>query len=159
MQSQIDSMIDAFESGKLTRRQLVARLGAAVTALAGFDRVTRATAPLETATFRAKSVDHIALRVTDVSRSRDFYVKHLGLEVARQGTSNCFLKCGDDFVALFRSPKAGMHHYCYRVNGYNADAVVQRAKDAGLSPRREENRVYFPDPDGLTVQVAAKSDW
>jgi hypothetical protein len=26
--------------------------------------------------------------------------------------------------------------------------------DAGLRPRRTGNRVYFPDPDGLTVQVA-----
>ena len=29
---------------------------------------------------------------------------------------------------------------------------------AKLKPRRHENRVYFDDPDGLTVQVAGKNN-
>ena len=31
-----------------------------------------------------------------------------------------------------------------------------RLKAAGLTPRRRSDRVYFDDPDGLEVQVAAR---
>ena len=33
--------------------------------------------------------------------------------------------------------------------------AVARLKAAGLAPRRNGNRVYFDDPDGLEVQVTA----
>jgi catechol 2,3-dioxygenase-like lactoylglutathione lyase family enzyme len=68
--------------------------------------------------------------------------------------SDCFLHCGDDFLALFRADTAGMHHYSYRVDNYDAGQTVERLKAAGLEPRRQGNRVYFEDPDGLTVQIS-----
>ncbi len=36
---------------------------------------------------------------------------------------------------------------------------METLKAAGLKPERHENRVYFDDPDGLTVQVSGKNDW
>lgn len=41
-------------------------------------------------------------------------------------------------------------------NGYDADRAEERLKASGLKPRREGNRVYFPDLDGIQVQVAGK---
>jgi len=79
--------------------------------LAGFTRTARGNqAPAST--LKAVEVNHIALAVTDVSRSRDFYVRHLGLEVARESPNSCFLTCGNQFVAMFRSGEAGLDHYC-----------------------------------------------
>ena len=46
-----------------------------------------------------------------------------------------------------------MDHYCYSIEDYDAADAVKTLERAGLKPTREENRVYFPDPDGLTVQV------
>ena len=40
-----------------------------------------------------------------------------------------------------------------RISG-PAYRVVKTLECAGLNPRRRENRVYFDDPDGLTVQIA-----
>ena len=60
---------------------------------------------------------------------------------------------------MFRSRTAGMHHYCYTVADYDPATVVRTLERAGLKPRREGNRVYFPDPDGLTVQLSARNDW
>jgi catechol 2,3-dioxygenase-like lactoylglutathione lyase family enzyme len=73
----------------------------------------------------------------------------------REGEQNCFLTCGKEFVALFKADKPSMNHYCYSIPRYDPDEVVKRLKDAGLSPRRRSDRVYFDDPDGLEVQVAA----
>ena len=103
-------------------------------------------------------MNHLALRVTDIDRSAEFYQRHLGLEVTSRSRSSCFLRCTDrDFLALFRSDEAGMDHYCYSVEGYTASGAVEKLEAVGLKPRRREQRVYFDDPDGLEVQVAAKS--
>ena len=94
--------------------------------------------------------------MTDLDRARTFYERHLGLEVARQGSNSCFLRCTEhDFVALFKGEKPAMNHYCYAIERYEPADAVKRLKAAGLAPDRRGNRVYFKDPDGLEVQVAA----
>ena len=62
----------------------------------------------------------------------------------------------DFFLTLFRAESPRMNHYCYAIENYDADEAMERLADAKLRPRREGNRVYFPDPDGLTVQVAGR---
>ena len=77
----------------------------------------------------------------------------------RQRYRNCFLKTGDDFVALFKNRKPGLNHFCFTWPGKTAHEAVTRLESVGIASRREENRVYFKDPDGLTVQVAGENDW
>ena len=72
-----DSMIDQFEQGRIGRRQLAVKLGALAAAWAGAGRFANAAPPQESekskSTFDAKGLNHLALRVTDVARSRDWY--------------------------------------------------------------------------------------
>jgi catechol 2,3-dioxygenase-like lactoylglutathione lyase family enzyme len=150
-----DEIVEQFEQGELTRRQLVARLmglGAALavvpsSAHAGQDRGS---------TFRATGLNHVALDVRNVPRSRDFYVKHLGLEVIRDGgEDNCFLGSGGDFfLTLFRGDTPGLNHYCYTIQDYDPDRAEEKLKAAGLKVRRQSGRIYFDDPDGIEVQVS-----
>jgi hypothetical protein len=49
-----------------------------------------------------------------------------------------------------------LNHYCYAIKGYDAERADEKLKAAGLKPRKEGNRVYFPDPDGVEVQVTGK---
>jgi catechol 2,3-dioxygenase-like lactoylglutathione lyase family enzyme len=109
-------------------------------------------------TFQATGLDHVALDVTDVGRSREFYQEHLGLRVIRgTGDDNSFLGADRDFfLTLFRAERPGLNHYCYAIENYSPDAAVARLTAAGLKPRLTERRVYFPDPDGLTVQVTGR---
>ncbi|MCP5119028.1 MAG: VOC family protein, partial [bacterium] len=110
----------------------------------------------ETSTFRGVGMNHIALRVTDVARSRDFYQRVFGLPVVMESARNCFLGLGKNFVALFEGNKPGMDHYCYEVANYEVRAVTAELDRQGLNPRQPSgtDRVYFKDPDGLTVQGA-----
>lgn len=112
----------------------------------------------EASTFQATGLNHVALNVRNVPRSRDFYIKHLGLKVLREsGEENCFLGNGEGFfLTLFKGEQPGLNHYCYTIPAYDADQVEAKLKAAGLKPRREDNRVYFPDIDGIEVQVEGK---
>lgn len=152
----VTDLVTAYDEGKLSRRGLLLQLGTLIAAVSGARHLSAAEDDGEN-TFQSIGVDHVALRVTDVRKSRDFYRKHLGLKVTRDGgDDNCFLSCGDDFLALFRGDEPRMDHYCFAIKDYNADRAVAALKAAGLKPHREENRVYLPDPDGLTVQVSAE---
>ncbi len=154
MDSFINSMVDQYDRGRLSRRQLITTLtGFAAVAGVGADAVS--AQDTDTSTFQATALNHIALSVTDVGRSRDFYVKHLGLRVTRDGSRNCFLNVGPNFLALFRARQAGLAHYCYTIKGYTADSAAETLQAAGFKTRRAENRVYFDDPDGLEVQLSA----
>ena len=160
MLREFNQWLRAFEDGRIDRRELLSKMLLAVGATAGVGTTRSAVATeADSPTFPCKGLNHLALNVTDVARSRDWYCKHLGLEVLREGSQNCFLKTGDDFLALFKSSKPGMNHFCFTWPGKTADEAVRRIQAAGMQPRREENRVYFPDPDGLTVQVADENDW
>jgi catechol 2,3-dioxygenase-like lactoylglutathione lyase family enzyme len=174
MENQISNMIAQFEIGKISRRQLVsgmsslfAMLGTTSLLKAGEqEKQATGTQDKPTAgkkekpaepTFQATGLNHIALQVTNVPRSRDFYVKHLGLTVTRdRGEANCFLDCGKHFLALFKSREAQMDHYCYSIDNYDVDRCEATLKAQGFEPRvvRPDGRIYFKDPDGLTVQLA-----
>jgi catechol 2,3-dioxygenase-like lactoylglutathione lyase family enzyme len=155
MDSVIDRVVDDYDRGRLSRRQLIAHLAALAGAAAGAPALAQGAAAGEP-TFKAVDLNHIALSVTDIDRSRDFYMRHLGLELASQGGGSCFLRCRQrDFVALFKAQRPAMDHYCFAIETYDAAAAVERLKAAGITARRHDDRVYFDDPDGLEVQVAA----
>ena len=160
MQTQIVKMINDFEHGQLSRRQLIAHLtGLLATSLGatiafGDQQPEPAAAnPADSAsTFNATDLNHIALSVADVERSQKWYQKHLGLRpTGREG----FLTTGKGWLALFEGGKPGLHHYCYSIANYDPAEAVAKLKAAGLTPRRAGNRVYFDDPDGIECQIAS----
>ncbi len=156
MEATISLLIDQYEQGKVTRRQLVSSLAAA----AGLGAAARSVGAAETGgpTFQATRLNHIALSVTDVARSRDFYVQHLGLPVTSDAAPhNCFLDCGPNFVALFRGPEAGMHHYCYSISDFDQQEAAGRLRAVQIEPDLQGRRIYFHDPDGLIVQLASET--
>jgi hypothetical protein len=113
MQTHIDKVINDFEHGRLSRRQLIAyltgmfaaSLGATI-GLADQQEGRAAPQPADSApTFDAIDLNHIALNVTDVQRSQKWYEKHLGLKpTEREG----FLTTGKGWLALFQGEKPGL---------------------------------------------------
>ena len=157
MKAEVSQAFAAFERGQLNRRELGMRLMALGAAAAGIaPAAVRAEDGQADSTFEATSLDHIALNVSDIDRSVAFYQQHLGMTVRSHGESSAFLNCGEDWIALFRRGDPGLDHYCYAIRDYNPDEAVERLEAAGLNPRRTANRVYFGDPDGITVQIASE---
>ncbi|MDZ4859838.1 MAG: VOC family protein [Candidatus Hydrogenedentes bacterium] len=162
MEYVVDAVVSKFESGQISRRQLVAQLSAmAAGATFGIgahaDEVAAPVAEAVGPSFQALGFNHIALRVTDVARSRDFYAKHLGLTLANESSGSAFMNFGSSFLALFRGDTPGLHHYCYAVENYNVLEAEKKLRALGLNPDQPKgtDRIYFDDPDGIEVQLSS----
>ncbi len=151
-------MIDAFTLGRMTRRELIAAISGLVAAAAA-GRSLPARGEDLSPTFKAVGFNHIALRVTDVPKSRDFYQRHLGLTVANESLpNNSFLMVGEHhFLALFRGNEPRLDHYCYSVEQYDVQDAAAKLRAESIEPRIEGERIYFSDPDHHTVQLASTS--
>jgi len=145
----ISDLLASYEHGRLSRRQLMQGLAALVAG--GY------AAPASGSTFQGMALNHIAIRVSNVQRSKDFYQKLLGLPLIRESERSCFLGLGRNFLTLFQNQTPGLDHFCIAIEGFKPDSVMEELKRQGLTPKRpsDSDRVYFPDPDGLTVQLSS----
>jgi catechol 2,3-dioxygenase-like lactoylglutathione lyase family enzyme len=148
MERIISGMLNKYERGKLGRRQLIQSLAALA--------VAAPPAIAAESAFKGVGLNHIAIRVADIRRSREFYQKHLALPLIRESETSCFLKMGDEFLTLFKNERPGLDHYCVAIENFRPDAVMSELNRQGLKPRRPTgtDRIYFPDPDGLEVQLS-----
>ena len=120
---------------------------------------------------QAQKLGHIVLKVRDARKSKEFYVKALGLKVAHENYERgaVFLSFGKEHheLALFQlatgdtpHPSApGMHHMAWRLGNFEElKAAYRELKDMGFEVEStvEHNvtrSVYFPDPDGNRVEL------
>ena len=79
------------------------------------------------------------------------------LALIREAETNCFLGLGKNFLTLFKNEKPGLDHFCIAIEDFKAEAVMDQLNRQGLKPRRPSgtDRIYFPDPDEIEVQVSA----
>ena len=104
---------------------------------------------------RGVDVNHVALRVGDVGRSVEWYQRLMGLKVVRREGRSAFLGLGGNFLALFQSAAPGrVDHFCFSVEDYQPTRVIARLAEHGIAARQHEDRVYFEDLNGMTVQVS-----
>jgi catechol 2,3-dioxygenase-like lactoylglutathione lyase family enzyme len=149
MHDVIATLLDRHDSGQVSRRELIQALAALA--------VAAPSASAAESTFKGVGLNHIALRVTEIPRSKAFYQGLLGSPVMTESAGSCFLKLGDEFLALFQGRTPGLDHYCFEIENFRPDEVMGRLTAQGLKPRRPSgtDRIYFRDPDGLEVQLSA----
>ncbi len=157
MEQIIDHLLNDFERGKMSRRQLVQAL--AVGALTGTATPVLSAEPMK---MKAISVNHISYGVADYARTRDFYSDLLGMKVSEDTGEQCYLGFGDTLLTArkTRSPdgKPYVDHICYTLDNWDEDAVVAELKRRGLEPRPDmgggSKSFHVKDPDGFNLQVA-----
>lgn len=148
-----ERILDDYREGTLDRRSALRGLAACFAAAFAAEGIFANPGHA----FQATGLNHLALRVADVARSRDFYVEHFGAAVLEESAPhNCFLEIGEHFLALFRGTTPGMDHFCFTIEDFDPGDVVKRLEAQGLSARRVEDRVYFEDPDGLEGQLSGR---
>jgi catechol 2,3-dioxygenase-like lactoylglutathione lyase family enzyme len=168
MTAEIERLVCCFDRGAMSRRELIAGLGAlcaAPTATAG--AVVRSVPqPGQGAPIPVGGIDHIALRVSDLARSIAFYRDHLGGRIRSQSSNSTFLDVGSQWVALFGRgavstgydvTQPGVDHISFHSSKHRSLAERMGVlRDHGLDPVSPagSNRVYFRDPDGIILQLS-----
>lgn len=150
----IDSLVSAFETGRLTRRQLVQGLAALVAASASAEAAAQAP-PIP-----AVSLNHVSLAVADPEASKRFFQKTFGMPVASTQGTGINLSLGSSFLGLYKMPNPGrVDHVCFGVDNYEVNAMAATLEAQGIKAtiRKDKPEVYFTDPDGIRFQLENKN--
>ena len=124
---------------------------------------------------KALGIDHAAISVRDLEKSKDFYCNVLGLKVSarehQKPGAEYFLDCGTSLIGLIQGNEAdGVHklqdgglggnHISFRVDTGDFDRCVEHLKKEGVtitfSKKRDRSwSCYFLDPDGNKLELTA----
>jgi len=145
-------MVRAYESGKMTRRELIL-------ALVALPAVSAAATAASPAPFKGVSLNHVTVMVSDLKRLTEFYQNLLGLPLMHEIGGNNYLNLGQSFLCLAPAREGGakgINHFSIGVEGFDADKVIDRLGKENLVTRTNpKGEVYFIDPDGLRVQLSS----
>jgi catechol 2,3-dioxygenase-like lactoylglutathione lyase family enzyme len=159
----IDSLLDAFECRKLSRRELVASLTAMIGATAALPASAQTTTPIAQVA-RGRTLNHASLAVNDVAAAAEFYARVLGLQVvSRPGNGGINLGLGDSFLGVYKLPNPGsVNHICIGVDDYDPERIAGRLKEMGVNATIDRNpanrtsggdQLYFTGPDNCRIQI------
>lgn len=157
MDGAITDLVQRFERGGLTRRELIQGLSALVAA-AGMSTPAAA----EASGLQAMAINHTSVLVTDLQRSADFYTKIFGLKTVSEDKPNRILRLGtggsgvaSTLVSLRQqNPPGTIDHFAIAVQDFKRDAVTDLLKQHGLTPANTiEFGFHIKDPDGAVVQI------
>ena len=129
--------------------------------------------PMIDASQGVKGLWHLALKVTDLTRSQTFYQMLFGMRIVwRPDPENVYLSSGQDNLALHRIPASELSQYKQNAGQYldhlgfivdapdTVDRLFRLAEQAEATivnpPKRHRDgsySFYMADPDGNTVQV------
>jgi catechol 2,3-dioxygenase-like lactoylglutathione lyase family enzyme len=117
---------------------------------------------------KVSGIDHVVFHVKDLPRARKFYVDFLGMEVDHERSSQCFLKCGAQGVALFEvgggtevHGGSEVNHLALRLAAGDLASTKKKLEDAGFRVHGragDPTCVYFHDLDGHQLQLLMPDD-
>jgi catechol 2,3-dioxygenase-like lactoylglutathione lyase family enzyme len=147
-------LLTHYESGRMSRRDLVAILAALAAAPSA---VVAQPAP---AALRAATLNHASLIVSNLERSVAFYQRTFGLEVKSTQQGGVNLAVGDAFLGIYQGGANAMphiNHICFGLRDFAPEATVA-ALEAERLPAESRTRdgvtqVYTADPDNLRIQL------
>jgi catechol 2,3-dioxygenase-like lactoylglutathione lyase family enzyme len=177
METTIATLLNQFENGTLTRRQLIQSL--AMLALAGPAAAQSAPAAPRSAPAPWKTVrlDHISYAVSDYKRSAAFYRDLMGWEIREDnGTNQATLdinSLGEIIIRNTRQAAANpqpsqpgrppltgvINHVSWGVQPWNTESVEAELKRRGLNPTpdmvgEDFKSFHVLDPDGWDLQIS-----
>ena len=154
MEQYIEKVVSEFECGHLSRRQFVGQLTAVIALLSGTDLTAVAQKESAEKGFTAIEINHLAVKVRDLKRTRKFYEDVLGMKLIKQIPGICFMACGTHFIAFMEKTEPGLDHFCLTLEKYDQADVLSKLKTLSIAAETEETRTYFQDPDGNKIQLA-----
>jgi catechol 2,3-dioxygenase-like lactoylglutathione lyase family enzyme len=154
MSQPIESLLNHYESGRLSRRELVGILTALAVA------PMPAVAQPAPAALKAATLNHASLIVSNLDRSVAFYQRTFGLAVKSTQQGGVNLAVGDAFLGIYQGGQNAMphiNHFCFGIRDFDP-AATTAALEAQNLPAESRTRdgvtqVYTADPDNLRIQL------
>ena len=157
IENEVTKLVDEFEGGRLSRRDLIAGLSA----IAAAGTATRAHA--QQTPFVSTAIDHISVQVDDLAPSIAFYQNIFGLSILNQDEPNKIVRMGPTtgpadgriIVSLHEKPPTGIvDHYAIAVQNFDRDEVTAALAAHGLEAQQNlDYGFYVRDPAGIPVQI------
>ena len=151
----ISRLLETYESGKMTRRDLVQGL-ALLTASAG---------TASAAGFQGNTVNHVSLAVSDVQKSTEFYQRVFGATIHKREGNNQVMFGKSFFVLRPGKPTGRVDHVAIGVDNFNEASITADLKARGATPiaSNAANKAlglgfHVVDPDGFAVQLVSSSN-
>jgi catechol 2,3-dioxygenase-like lactoylglutathione lyase family enzyme len=155
MEQIVEKLVTDFESGKLSRRQLIKSLTLAAAVGTALAPVQAQVA--EGRVLRALYINHVSYQVADYAKTRDFYAGLFGMKVVEDdGKTQCRLLFGDNILAVRNAAtrpdkKIGIDHISYTIANWDGEKDANLAEVARRGLKLTDGTNLF-DPDGFRVQ-------
>ena len=151
METAISGLVQRFEQGAISRRELIQGLSALALAVAA------PAAAQQTSGLKATGLNHLGVLCSDVNRSTAFYVNALGMTLLSEDKPKGIARVGvkGTLISLRQAQPAGtVDHFAISVEGFNEEAMKRTLEQRGYAPSRdEESGFHVKDPDGANVQL------
>jgi catechol 2,3-dioxygenase-like lactoylglutathione lyase family enzyme len=153
MSAGLESLLTAYEQGRISRRELLAALTASI---AGGRALAQAVVPTIGA---VKQLNHVTLFVQDVRQSVAFYQRLFGMPVLTPQEPGVNLTAGGGFLGIYPADgrPTGINHVCFGLENFDADATLKKLVTHGLEAsirlRGDTKELYFNAPDNVRVQL------
>jgi catechol 2,3-dioxygenase-like lactoylglutathione lyase family enzyme len=162
MEHIIAKLLQNFEDGKMTRRQLIQSLALAATAASATGAAPAAAA--DKYVVKTTYLNHVGYQVADYRKSRDWYADLFGMKVALDDGKKANLAVGESLLIFHnrQSPSTPIiDHICFTVADWDKDKSVRGAVEAelkrrGLEVQSSANSLDIKDPDGYRIQLGGK---
>ena len=159
MENIVAKLLQDFEQGKMSRRQLIQSL--AVTATAASTVSMAPAAPADGARLiKAININHNSFQVADYARTRDFYADLFGMAVsADDGKRQCRLTVGSNIIVVRSTPSGTpkIDHVAYTLDHFEEQKEAIRAeikrRKIQTVPGHTDKSIHILDPDGFAVQM------
>ena len=151
MEAMISRLLDGFERGALSRRELVQ--GLAMLAAAGGSSAVQA----QESGLKGVKIDHVSIQVNDLPRAIAFYQKIFGFTILSEDKPNEIVRLGSSKVVVslhHKNPTAIVDHFAIGVEKFNRETVTQQLKALGADPHENlDAGFHIKDPEGMSVQI------
>jgi catechol 2,3-dioxygenase-like lactoylglutathione lyase family enzyme len=162
MEHVIGKLLQDFEQGKMTRRQLIQSLALAATAASAAGAVPAAAAGGNVV--KASVLNHVGYQCADYKKSSAWYADLFQLKQVLDDGKKVSLGLGESQLIFHprKSPEIpAVDHICFTIAGWDEDKSVRSKVEAefkrrGLDPKPTERSLHVKDPDGFIVQVGGK---
>jgi len=155
MEPIISDMVQRYERGGLTRRQLIQGLAMLVAAAEAPAQQATAQSP-DIQPIAATGIDHVSILASDVERSKKFYQDLFSLSVLSEDKEHGIVRLGRKRVIVSlrkEKPYGTVDHFGVGVEGFNKEALTKNLQARGLNPQENWQYGFFvKDPDGVNVQ-------